>query len=213
MEIIPKWLDLLAHENTDISLKTVELLNELTDEDVLAEQGEEIREQAEEGVRELVKALNEYAVFDFLMQNMVRLDEENAEERQGVFNTLSVIENVTSVEPSLAEVIVERTKFLNWLLQRLKVKTWDSNKQYCSEILAILLQNSRPNRLRLGEMGGVDVLLECVARFKRKDPKDDDETEFMENLFDALCSCLNEAEIKKIFLEGEGVELMSIMLK
>lgn len=35
----------------------------------------------------------------------------------------------------------------------------------------------------------------------------------MENLFDALCSALAEPEIKKAFLDGEGVELMLIMMK
>lgn len=35
----------------------------------------------------------------------------------------------------------------------------------------------------------------------------------MENLFDALCSALAEPEIKKLFFEAEGVELMIIMTK
>jgi hypothetical protein len=35
----------------------------------------------------------------------------------------------------------------------------------------------------------------------------------MENLFDTLCSALLEPEIKKLFHEGEGVDLMLIMMK
>jgi beta-catenin-like protein 1 len=35
----------------------------------------------------------------------------------------------------------------------------------------------------------------------------------MENYFDALCLALEEPEIKQKFLEGEGVELMLIMMK
>lgn len=42
---------------------------------------------------------------------------------------------------------------------------------------------------------------------------DADETEFMENLFDALCSALGEAPIKKLFLESEGPDLMVLMMK
>jgi beta-catenin-like protein 1 len=49
--------------------------------------------------------------------------------------------------------------------------------------------------------------------YKRKDPADDDEAEMMENFFTSLCSALAEPEIKKSFLEGEGVELMLIMIK
>ena len=42
---------------------------------------------------------------------------------------------------------------------------------------------------------------------------DSDETEFMENIFDALCSSLNEPEIKKLFLDAEGIDLMVLMMK
>lgn len=35
----------------------------------------------------------------------------------------------------------------------------------------------------------------------------------MENCFTSLCSALAEPEIKKLFLEGEGIELMLIMIK
>ena len=42
---------------------------------------------------------------------------------------------------------------------------------------------------------------------------DSDETEFMENIFDALCSSLNELEIKKLFLDAEGIDLMVLMMK
>jgi hypothetical protein len=35
----------------------------------------------------------------------------------------------------------------------------------------------------------------------------------MENLFDTLCSGLLEPEIKKLFHEAEGVDLMLIMMK
>ena len=73
------------------------------------------------------------------------------------------------------------------MLNRIRVKSFDSNKQYCSELLAILLQNSRGiinfivlyyfkylftkliifiitivNRLKLGELGGVDILLQVL---------------------------------------------------
>ena len=117
------------------------------------------------------------------------------------------------MDPALAETVVAKTNILAWLLQRVGAKVFDSNRQYASELLAILLQNSRANRLKLGEVEGVDVLLQVTASYKRKDPKDADEIELMENLFDALCSALAEPEIKKLFLEGEGLELMLIMVK
>jgi beta-catenin-like protein 1 len=35
----------------------------------------------------------------------------------------------------------------------------------------------------------------------------------MENVFDALCSALSEAEIKRLFLASEGIDLMVLMMK
>lgn len=55
--------------------------------------------------------------------------------------------------------------------------------------------------------------MKLFQAYKRKDPADDDEAEMMENFFTSLCSALAEPEIKKLFLEGEGVELMLIMIK
>ena len=35
----------------------------------------------------------------------------------------------------------------------------------------------------------------------------------MENVFDALCSALNEPQIKSLFLASEGIDLMVLMMK
>ncbi|KAJ3037352.1 hypothetical protein HDV00_001777 [Rhizophlyctis rosea] len=204
-------LSLLTHENTDIAIAAVSLIDELTDEEVVGETSDE----GEEGMRALVKALVDGGALELLMQNLARMNENESQgdDKQGVFSTLSVIENFLSVDPAIAETVVEKTNILPWLLQRIRVKAFDSNRQYASELLAILLQRSRPNRLKLGEIGGVDMLLQITASYKRKDPKDSDEIELMENVFDALCSALAEPEVKKLFMEGEGLELMVIMVK
>jgi hypothetical protein len=47
---------------------------------------------------------------------------------------------VLQLRPALAEWVLERTKLLKWLLTRIRVKASDSNKQYASEILSILVQ-------------------------------------------------------------------------
>ena len=56
---------------------------------------------------------------------------------------IGIIENITSILPKASDEIVTRTNILKWIVQRLKGREFDSNKQYASEILAILLQNSR----------------------------------------------------------------------
>jgi beta-catenin-like protein 1 len=50
-------------------------------------------------------------------------------------------------------------------------------------------------------------------QFRRRDPADADEAEFMENVFDSLCSALAESEIKDLFLKSEGVDLMILMMR
>ena len=52
------------------------------------------------------------------------------------------------------------------------------------------------NRNKLGESGGIDVLLQALALYKKNDPQSDEEAEMVENLFDVLCSV--------IMLEGKA---------
>ncbi|KAG0204387.1 hypothetical protein BGX28_003639 [Mortierella sp. GBA30] len=217
LNTVASILSLLSHENPDIAIDAIELLKELTDEEVLSvglDEDEDIAgSEGEAGMKIFVKALVDQGLLDFLVQNLARLDEEEANDRQGVFNTLAIFENLTSIDVAMSETIVLKSKLLSWIMKRLKVKAFDSNKQYCSELLAILLQSSSDNRKKLGELGGIDDLLQLLAIYKRKDPKDPDEIEMIENLFDGLCSALAEKQNKRLFLEGEGIELMVIMIK
>ncbi|KAF9305331.1 hypothetical protein BGZ74_010549 [Mortierella antarctica] len=217
LNTVASILSLLTHENMDISIDAIELLKELTDEEVLSlnlDEDEDVSgSEGEAGMKVFVAALIKDGMLDLLVQNLARLDEEETNDRQGVFNTLAIFENLTSIDIQLAETIVLKSQLMPWMLKRLKVKAFDSNKQYCSELLAILMQSSSDNRKRLGELGGIDDLLQLLSVYKRKDPKDPDEIEMLENLFDCLCSTLAEKEIKQLFLEGEGIELMVIMIK
>lgn len=53
---------------------------------------------------------------------------------------------------------------LAWLLKRLRAKLpFDANKLYASEILAICIQNNEENRRLLGELDGIDVLLQQLS--------------------------------------------------
>ncbi|XP_022938556.1 beta-catenin-like protein 1 [Cucurbita moschata] len=203
--VVSSVVDLLSHSNTDIAIDAVQLIQDLTDEDVL--------EDNDEPARVLVDALIENNVLDLLVQNLHRLSETDPDEMSAVYNTLATIENLIEVKPVVAELVCERTKLMKWLLGKIKVRDFDSNKQYASEILAILLQNSTVNQRRLGQMNGVDVVLQAVAMYKSKDPKSPDEAEMVENLFDSLCCLLMPLENKERFVKAEGVELMIIIMK
>ncbi|XP_047972409.1 beta-catenin-like protein 1 [Salvia hispanica] len=195
---------LLNHDNTDIAIDAVTLLQDLTDADVI--------EDNEESAQVLVDALIENSAVELLVQNLSRLSDSDPDESAAIYNTLSTIENLIEVKPSASELVCEKTKLLKWLQARIKIREFDSNKQYASEILAILLQNSAANQKRFGQMNGVDTLLQAVAMYKSKDPKMGDEEEMVENLFDSLCCVLMPLENKERFVKAEGVELMIIIM-
>jgi beta-catenin-like protein 1 len=97
------------------------------------------------------------------VSNLGRLDEKEDADSQGVFHILGVFENLLSFMPPLAEQIVESTTLLTWLLKRIAQKAYDSNKQYASEILSIILQEGRAVALKVGELEGVDTFLQIAA--------------------------------------------------
>ncbi|KAF8261390.1 Catenin-beta-like protein [Lactarius quietus] len=207
---------LLSHENADIALDIIELIHELTDEDVgedVEEEEEEDPEQREAALKNLIGTLLDHSVLELLVDNMTRFNEAEESDRQGIYHILGIFENFVGSNPPLAERLVLKTKLLPWLLNRIQSKTHDENRGYAAELLSILLQGSRLNRLELGEKDGVETLLNVASNFRRRDPTDTDEAEFMENIFDSLCSALAEAEIKNLFLKSEGVDLMVLTMK
>lgn len=126
-----------------------------------------------------------------------------------------MLENLAS-QTSIAEKIGQDSTVLPWLLSRVQQKESpvSQNKQYSAEILAILLQSSGKNREKFMGLEGVDILLQLLSQYRKRDPeKDSDEEEYVENLFDCLICLVDEEAGKSKFVEGEGIELAQIMLK
>ncbi|KAL1374888.1 hypothetical protein pipiens_004794 [Culex pipiens pipiens] len=202
---VSSLLELLSHQNTDISVAVVHLLQELTDVDILHE--------SLEGAETLIEALRNQQAAGLLVQNLEKLDEGVKEEADGVHNTMAIFENLMEIKSEIAKEIAEQG-LMQWILKRLRMKMpFDANKLYCSEIMSILLQDTNENRVLLGNIDGIDVLLQQLAAYKRHDPTSTEEQEFMENLFNSLCSALMAAENREKFLKGEGLQLMNLMLR
>ena len=199
-------VSLLSHENTDIAIAVVELLGELTGEDV---------EVGEEQWKKLVSALVEGGVVGLLVQNLGRLDEDQEEDREGVYHILEVVENLLADNRNLED----QRDLVEWLKGRIKrrigTKRVVQNQQYAAEILATLMQTTgRKNQEYFVEVDGVDTLLELISFYRKVDPeKDSDEEEWVENLFDCMVCLVDFRSGATAFLAGEGVELCLIMLR
>lgn len=197
---------LLAHENTDIAIDAIEIIGELTDEDVAADETQ---------FNGLVDALMDADLVDLLVSNFSRLNEDDESDRNGVYYALGVLENFCA-RGSAADRIGQQERLIQWLFQRIQRKEnmVTQNKQYTAEIIAILAQASKANRRKLARVDAVDTLLQLVAEYRKRDPdRGTEEEEFMENLFETLACTADDAEGKAKFLEAEGVELCLLMLK
>merc|ERR1719322_705138 len=205
LNCVSTLLGLLSHDNTDIAVAAIDVIQELTDVDTMNE--------SDEGAEALLQALFDNQVCSLLVTNLDRLDENVKEESDGVHNTLAIIENLVELKPEICKDVAE-AGFMNWLVKKLKVKVpFDENKLYASEILSILLQTEPENRKLFGELDAIDILLQQLAYYKRHDPGQSEEIEMMENLFDCLCSLLLETDNRERFLRGEGLQLMNLMLR
>lgn len=203
---VSSLVSLLSHENTDIAIDTIEIINELTDEDVEAEQ---------EQWDALVDAMLEADLINLLYENMSRLDEDIESDRAGIYHVLSVLENLSS-RPSIATTLGQETRLLPWLLSRISKPepTVSQNKQYAAEILAILLQSSSENCAKITSLDGIDAILQLLSPYRKRDPaKGTEEEEYMANLFDCMTCLVDPAAGKGKFIEAEGIELCIIMLR
>ena len=203
---VASLVSLLAHENTDIAIDAIEIVGELIDDDV---------EANEEQWNAVVDAMLDADLLNLLDQNLARFDENMEADQAGVYNVLGVFESLTSRSP-INDLLGERNKLVSWLMKRSSASEAHvgQNKQYATEVLAILLQSSSPARRIFIESDGIDAFLQALSAYRKRDPdKGTDEEEFMENLFDCVACAIDEEAGRTKFLDAEGIELCLIMLK
>lgn len=199
-------VSLLAHENADIAIDAIEIINELIDEDVGA---------SDEQWKLLVDAAIDADLLNLLTQNLQRLDEGEEADRVGIYTSLNILESLSS-DNKLSETIGKDTPLMKWLLQRIQrvESPLSQNKQYAAEIISILVQTSVLNRRAFIKLDAIDTVLQLLAPYRRRDPTtSSEEEEYFENLFDIITCLVEELDGKLKFVEAEGVELALIMLR
>ena len=60
-------------------------------------------------------------VLELLVQNLLRLSENDPDEMAAIYSTLATIENLIEVKPAVAEMVCEKTKLMRWLLGKINV--------------------------------------------------------------------------------------------
>lgn len=205
--LVALMLSMLQHENTDIGIRTISVISDLLDEDNLT--GDE-----EETVALLVDSFLKNNALELLVNNLSRLEEKHDADSQAVHNTLSIFENLIELRPQLAKVLASETKLLKFLCARVSKDTFDATKLYASEVLSILLQQGDEAVHKV--VGDVYLIpiLKVIAKYRRRDPEGSEETEFVENMFSALCFTLHEnPENQARFAKAEGLQLMIAILR
>uniref|UniRef100_A0A0N4ZTZ6 Beta-catenin-like protein 1 n=1 Tax=Parastrongyloides trichosuri TaxID=131310 RepID=A0A0N4ZTZ6_PARTI len=201
-------IQLLTHENIDIVITIIFLLQELTPN------SEETCEDEKATNILLNSFIQNKLVEALLKQGFERLDENKEEESEAINNILTIIENILSFNPVFASNCVNEGLFL-WMLKKVTTKNGDNNNvYYMAQLLAQLLQSSPDARKMIGnEFNGIEALLIKLSVYRKKDPSTNDELEFMENLFDCLCASFIYVPNRKIFVDDEGLQLMNLMLR
>lgn len=115
---VPSLLGLLAHENSDISVDVLDLLQEMT--------GAE--DASPDDLLVLVEALLEHEGAATLAQHLERLNEAEEDEAAAIHSTLSVFESILEARPKAAIEIAQRTSLLTWLLNRIRVRGFHAIK-------------------------------------------------------------------------------------
>lgn len=79
------------------------------------------------------------------------------------FFLIGIFENLLGVKIELSTQLGSKTKIISWLLNRIQSKIHDENRGYSAELLSILLQNNNENRMKLGRIDGLEILLKTLS--------------------------------------------------
>ncbi|KRZ82002.1 Beta-catenin-like protein 1, partial [Trichinella sp. T8] len=202
LNTVSSLCQLLLHPNSDIGVAVADLFYEMTE--ILP---------GSPNLSILVDALMDAQAPQYLFTNLKRLNEENPLEAISVYSTMAVIQNMIEETPYTADVAVQ-CGYVQWVLNRLKMQIpQDENKVYCSRFLDILLENSGECKKVLHENNGIDILLELLAAYRRPDPAIVSKKQTMLNVFSSLCISLHYVPNKHKFREGEGFQVVLMMLR
>jgi beta-catenin-like protein 1 len=90
---------------------------------------------------------------ELLVQNMSRFDESQETEGQAVHNTLGIFENLVELNPAIGGLLSQKTKVLEWLLERVKKPAYDDNNLYGIYVDALFNNSIKVCKRNIGYSG------------------------------------------------------------
>ncbi|KAL6583506.1 hypothetical protein OROMI_005584 [Orobanche minor] len=181
----------------------------LTDEDVLVEI------QCKEAPL-FVDSLISFGALEVFVSTLNKFPKDDC---YSVSRALQTIAQMIFHNEDLAGIAGKKTKLIDLLLDALKTPRRDYPQTEAVGLLYTLLLSSMENRLQLGEMGTVTVILDVISSLEGdedehehehedEDEDEDDEDYLLENLFHCLFFLLEHLENKVRFANAGGVKLM-----
>lgn len=165
-----------------------------------------------------------------LMENLLELD-------LVIPNGLVARDN----DMSVAAYMVKETRIVSWFFQQVQREDTSSElRGRYMELLAFVAQREdvygilpdwsklpitsvsstvdgeppKEKKRKEESIEGVEVLLQIIGNFRKKQPGDDDEVELLENACVSLSSCMSFSTVNiSAFMEGQGIELVMRCLK
>lgn len=201
-------LSLLTHDNSDISAKVVKIVFDFVDNDSDNDDDSE----SDQATGSLVRELLDLNLIDLLISNVERLRVGIHAEEECIRETLEIIETILEQDP--VRVLRSSRKIIDWMVKQLRNdQGYNRIKFEISDLLTILVSSSDENKVYFCEAGGIDVLLQLIAKYRKISPIGG-ELEFLAQIYNCLCVLvLNCDEAKVSFLEEEGIDLVELILR
>lgn len=211
----------LRSPNKDHNLDTLDFLLDLTEIDL--EDLDEVKEEALRVARIAADSLISSRVITEAVELLFRLDEEKAEEKEGAFKVLGVLENLFEIRQDAIRAVSQETNLLAWITSKvipsrgatyLIEEAFNDNILYATEILSILMQAVQAQQ-RFQELG-LSVDFVNFLRTLLELPESKYPADFVEailNLFDSVCLAIMDPANQTDFAENEGIDVAIKLLK
>ena len=197
-------MDILSHENPDICINVINIFNELTEDDIVLADKDNIQ---------FIDYLISKNVPLLLIEMIGRLNTGRNEDMEALYNIMSTLENISDYKPEMCVFYYAQPKLMKWLLSNISSEEEElTDVRLCAcEVFSVIVQGSKEAQQNVAKSGELmEVMTEINKRCSGQSEYNED---YVGNLFNIICNCLLIPENKDLFRDYEGLELMLKLMK